>query len=293
MGNATREKGVVSSEFSHKAFLKDHSTWTWTGPELQKAGLTLWFLSVIPRGCWQCEVEGDRGKVSAWMRGSGSDNSAWLEITIWGLEHKQAFMWRWACPPQSVWAPQTMETKYQSKSDRQAAYLYQTRSHCVEEKQTEKSNKKKMAWPDLHSLLRILIGQATRDWQINFNISYLLLFKQHDVNFYCPFHLLLHVSCQLFTSAPGSVGPPAPRACSVRSPQTVARKLTVDVWICSPRTINTSPAPDVVSFYSHQISRSEWTTPSKSPLAGSSCDVLMSAWPSIPVHITVGPEGDN
>lgn len=45
--------------------------------------------------------------------------------------HTEAFMWRCMSGPHAGLAAQTKVTKYQrGESDRQEAYLYQTRSHC-------------------------------------------------------------------------------------------------------------------------------------------------------------------
>lgn len=132
-----------------------------------------------------------------------------------------------------------------SKSDRQAVYLYQIRSHCWAEK--KKCRQARVTCGLCHSL-----SQARRDWQIYLNISYLLLY--FDTWTSLPFpppatcsQPAIHIpACEEFTN---------------RSTQSNGG--CVDILT---QTIYTSSAAEVVSFYSHQINQSGWTCPLNSLL---------------------------
>lgn len=103
--------------------------------------------------------------------GRSNDNSNRLEITIWGLKHKQAFMWRWTWPLGSARGPADKRDKIsESKSDRQAEYLHQTRSHCWG------GNERSGGRADL-LFVTYSHSRAGTDRQIHSNSIYLLIFK--------------------------------------------------------------------------------------------------------------------
>lgn len=148
MVDATQEKRVVSSEFSHKALLKDHSIWeqnlngSWAAESESQTLISI------------CHSPGDVGSVKWKVAGEGistNEGQRQWQFSLTGdhnlrAETQTGIHVKVNMPASLGIGPTDKGDKIsQSKSDRQAAYLYQTRSHCVEEKRKKK--RAQMAWP--------------------------------------------------------------------------------------------------------------------------------------------------
>lgn len=231
---------------------------------LLRTQLRFRFLSVTPRGCWQREVEVGGWEVSPWTRGSGWDNSTWLEITIRRQKHTKVKV-GWGGLAQDP-AAQTKVTKYQwvkvKVTDRQHICIRQ--DPIVEE--TQKSSDRP-GWPAPFVTHSQRPEETDRYTWISATRSCSLTHKLH-----CPFHLRHPVPCQLFISPPASLAPmPSPLGqWSIRSLRTESTQ-TYGGWLdILNQTINTTSAPVAVSFHSHQINQSGWTCPLNSQLVNSS-----------------------